>query len=129
MKWDKKELENWKRELSSHYGSSLNKDGQLSLAEHTLELTEQLEQITANTKWVSLLRIFDRPLSESWHSGSAFSYKAKSGFNTREEAEEWMRELHHTNYQDAERYQVTECVLSYDEEQSATAEAFFKYMR
>jgi len=74
-----------------------------------------------------MLKVFDSEMASRWHSGSCTSFYVKHGFESKEAAEEWMYEARYTKYRSA-GYQVTECVLCYDEAQSDNVEAMFKYM-
>jgi hypothetical protein len=88
-------------------------------------------------KWLALVKIFDRQMSGQWHSGSCDSYKSKFGLESREQAEEFINEVierydgedgynaHRDRYN---KYELTQCILSYDESESENVEKFFRYM-
>ena len=85
-------------------------------------------------KWMAVVKIFDAQLSGQWHSGSCTTYQSKFGCETQHEADEFIKEVEATYERrnaprgKYDKYQLTSCVLNYDEDKSRDVESVFKYM-
>ena len=78
-------------------------------------------------KYLALIKVFDRELASSWHSGSAISIKSKVGCETKEEGNAFINDTITKEYSNGD-YQCTGLVLAYDEKDAKAVAEMFKYM-